>query len=309
MRRLTQEEFINKARDKHNDKYDYSKTEYKNGRSKITIICPEHGEFLQLAQAHLSGQGCPKCKTEQTSIKRTHSKKELLKKFCEIHGDKYLYKFEDSNKHSDYIEVTCLVHSYTYRQRIANHLLGHGCPLCNGGVNLTTEGFLKKATLVHDKRYDYSLVEYVNKDTPVAILCEQHGVFYQTPHNHINGNGCPKCKAWKTQQKIYNFLCTNFPEEKWYWEYSPEWLGLQRFDIYNKRVNLAIEYNGKQHYVPIERFGGKIALEQQQLWDQNKAEKCKLNNCTLYTIKYDELNFNNLKKDINSILKSKNHDY
>ena len=60
-RRLTKEEFIEKARQVHGDKYDYSKVEYKNNKTKICIVCPIHGEFWQRPNDHLNGRGCDKC--------------------------------------------------------------------------------------------------------------------------------------------------------------------------------------------------------------------------------------------------------
>lgn len=303
MRKLTQEEFLKRAKNIHNNAYDYSKTLYKNYRSSVVIICKKHGEFLQTAGAHLSGEGCPICGKKLAAKKHTSSIDKLLKKFKKVHGDAYLYDFGSAKKQTDYITITCKKHNYIFKQRICNHILGHGCPLCNGGVNLKTEGFCKKANVIHNGKYDYSLVNYVNKNTPVAIICKTHGVFYQKPHDHICGCGCPKCKIWKTQQKIYNFLCNTFPNETWYWEYSPDWLGLQRFDIYNKRINLAIEYNGEQHYMPIKKFGGKLGFYKRKRLDNIKKEKCKLNNCKLYIIKYNCLNFDKLKEDVNSFLK------
>ena len=70
MRKLTTEEFIQRAKEVHGDKYDYSKSQYINAKTKITIICPKHGEFLQSADCHLNkGQGCPKCKAEKNFFK------------------------------------------------------------------------------------------------------------------------------------------------------------------------------------------------------------------------------------------------
>lgn len=71
MKKLTTEEFIKKAREVHGDKYDYSKVEYVNSKEKVTIICPEHGEFLQSPQKHLSGQGCIKCGLKKFANSRT----------------------------------------------------------------------------------------------------------------------------------------------------------------------------------------------------------------------------------------------
>ena len=60
-KKLTREEFIDKARAIHGDKYDYSKVVYKNSNTHVCIICPIHGEFMQKPILHLIGQGCPKC--------------------------------------------------------------------------------------------------------------------------------------------------------------------------------------------------------------------------------------------------------
>ena len=60
MKKLTTEEFIKRAKEKHGDKYDYSKAEYINNRTKICIICPTHGEFWQTAGSHILGNGCSK---------------------------------------------------------------------------------------------------------------------------------------------------------------------------------------------------------------------------------------------------------
>ena len=60
-KRLTNEEFIKKAKLVHEDKYDYSKVQYKNTATKVCIICPEHGEFWQTPNSHLCGTGCPTC--------------------------------------------------------------------------------------------------------------------------------------------------------------------------------------------------------------------------------------------------------
>ena len=60
----TKDIFISKAKQVHGDRYDYSKVEYKNNRTKVCIICPTHGEFLQKPNSHLNGQGCRKCSTD-----------------------------------------------------------------------------------------------------------------------------------------------------------------------------------------------------------------------------------------------------
>lgn len=58
---------------------------------------------------------------------------------------------------------------------------------------LTTEEFIARAKALHGDRYDYSMVEYVNNQTPVSIICPIHGVFVKRPNDHLRGRGCPKC--------------------------------------------------------------------------------------------------------------------
>ena len=84
-KRLTIEEFINKAKKVHGNKYDYSKVEYKNASTKVCIICPEHGEFMQIPMAHINGEGCPKCAGKMLKTE------DIIKKFKQVHGWKYDY--------------------------------------------------------------------------------------------------------------------------------------------------------------------------------------------------------------------------
>ena len=74
----------------------------------------------------------------------------------------------------------------------------------------TKENFINKSNLIHNSKYDYSKVEYINTDTKVCIICPIHGEFWQTPHNHLNGQQCPKCaleisanKRKKTKEQFF----------------------------------------------------------------------------------------------------------
>lgn len=60
-RKSTKEEFVKKAKKLYGDKYDYSKVEYINNRTKVEIICPIHGSFFQIPNDHLMGHSCKKC--------------------------------------------------------------------------------------------------------------------------------------------------------------------------------------------------------------------------------------------------------
>jgi hypothetical protein len=93
--RITTEEFIEKAKKIHGDKYDYSLTEYKSSRLKIKIICPEHGEFIQKANNHLYGQGCPKCRIKTVYDKMSLNLEDFINRSNKIHHNKYDYSLVD----------------------------------------------------------------------------------------------------------------------------------------------------------------------------------------------------------------------
>ena len=71
MKKLNQKDYIGISNNIHNNKYDYSKTVFVNMKSKIKIICPSHGEFLQNASSHKRGSGCPKCVYNKLNKKAT----------------------------------------------------------------------------------------------------------------------------------------------------------------------------------------------------------------------------------------------
>ena len=103
-KRKSNDEFIREAQSIHHNKYDYSKVEYANNKTKVCIICPEHGEFWQTPSDHLNGKGCPQCARN---------------------------------------------------------------------VRCDKDTFIEKAKYIHNDRYDYSKVEYVNAHTKVCIICPE----------------------------------------------------------------------------------------------------------------------------------------
>jgi len=110
------------------------------------------------------------------------------------------------------------------------------------------------------------------------------------------------------QSILFEKLKLKFPDLEVIYEYSPDWLGSQRFDIYIPLLNTAIEYNGKQHYEAIEFFGGQAGFEYQLQRDQKKRQKCLDNNCILFELKYDydEENYTNLLNLIDEWLLKRN---
>ncbi|HUS49715.1 MAG TPA: hypothetical protein VMZ91_06090 [Candidatus Paceibacterota bacterium] len=185
------EEFINRAEKIHGKKYDYSKTLYKNYHSNVNIICNNHGLFKQRASKHLSGQNCPSCSNRKKS-----TTKEFIEKARKVHNKKYDYSLVDYKNTDFKIKISCKKHG-VFEQAPYYHLKGSGCPKCCKNKKSTTKEFIEKSEKIHNKKYDYSLVDYKNNSTKVKIICKTHGVFEQKANGHLSGKGCSRCARCK----------------------------------------------------------------------------------------------------------------
>jgi|SRR5690606_5502844 len=123
-RRLTTEEFIEKARKVHGDKYDYSKTLYIKSHSKLTITCRVHGDFTQKGNDHLNGSGCRKC-----GGTRLKTKEQFVSDAVQVHGYKYNYENTVYKGNTVRISIICPEHG-EFWQTPSTHLDGSGCPKC-----------------------------------------------------------------------------------------------------------------------------------------------------------------------------------
>lgn len=245
---LPQKDWICKANIIHNSKYDYSKVEYTNAKTKVCIVCPYHGEFWQTPTNHVSRKnGCPKCAKEQT---------------------------------------TSILLNYTQN-------FNKQCK----------ESFKERANKVHNYEYEY-LEEYKTAMEKIKVKHKSCGYeFYITPHNHIvNREGCPMCSCSKGEQIIIKILKRSNIDYIYQYEIPIDTTinpsGKAQIDFYIPDKNIAIEYNGIQHYKPVHYFGGQIKFEKQQKRDNLVRSYCKKNN-----IKLVELAYNNSEDEILEICK------
>lgn len=148
MKKLTTEEFIEKANKIHNNKYDYSQVKYVNSRTKVCITCPQHNQFWQLANSHLQGQGCPKCSEITKNNKLKVDKETLLNKFNLLYNGKYEYNLDNMNTLHDKIKIKCSKHGWFY-QRAIHHLNRPNVLYVNKEVRNT----LQKSLLLGQKKY------------------------------------------------------------------------------------------------------------------------------------------------------------
>jgi len=121
--------FVNKAKSIHGNKYDYSKVDYIDSKTKVKIICEEHGEFEQQPYNHLRGKGCPKCGNNEVKLKLTYTVDDFIGKAKEVHKDKYDYSKVDYKDIRNKVLINCPTHG-DFEQSPYIHINGHGCPNC-----------------------------------------------------------------------------------------------------------------------------------------------------------------------------------
>ena len=139
----------------------------------------------------------------------------FIKAAQQKHGNKYDYNNVEYITGQTKVDIKCLKHDKIFKQRPNDHLRGRGCSICGIETSIknntsTTEKFVKKASIIHKNKYDYSLVEYKNTHTKVDIKCSTHGLFQQIPMDHLKGSGCSKCsnekKGIPTKKSLKQFI-------------------------------------------------------------------------------------------------------
>ena len=302
--------FLDAANLKYNYKFDYSKVIYKNNKTKVEIICPEHGSFFQKPSDHLKTVfGCPKCEKRGPRKNNEDVLNTLKSKF-----PKFDFKNSEFNGTHKYMYFNCPKHGEV--KSTVERLLkpkSPGCPRCGielrvsksaKATALTTEQFIEKAKKIHGDKYDYSKVEYKNKKTPVEIYCKIcNEYFFQKPKNHLSGSGHKRCSSSTGEKIIREYLIKNnilFEEHKGFDNlFDKKELN---YDFYLKRNNTAIEYNGQQHYLPA-RFGGistekaREKLRVQRHHDWLKRHYARKHNINLLIIPYWEENIIKILED------------
>jgi len=211
-RRMTFDEFLEKAKKIHGEKYSYVKETFSKGGAETTIICPKHGEFQQTPDSHLQGHGCPKCKSEKLAKLRKEEFGDFIEKAKKVHGDKYDYSKVEYIRSNKNVYITCPIHG-VFPQTPNSHLMGAGCPFCkNSHLEEKIAKILDKlgVNYVREQRYEWlfndkkmSLDFYLPKYN-IAIECQgdQH-VFYRDTYYNVEG----KFEKRVALDKLKNKLC------------------------------------------------------------------------------------------------------
>lgn len=211
-KRIPKEQIIKRIEETNHFNYDYSQFNVSNQKEKGTVICHnkdkdgnEHGIFFKTAWHLIDGCGCPKCASEKLRQKKINAFNEINNSGYELIQD----SFKTVKQKALFV---CQKHG-TFTSKPYLILKGQKCPIClkekqnkikedsynakqaikDNLLEKRKLNFIERAMQIHGSKYDYSEVNYVNSITKVSIICPDHGEFWQTPANHLQGKGCPKC--------------------------------------------------------------------------------------------------------------------
>jgi len=239
--------------------------------------------------------------------KKNHKKKltnsTLIKKSKKIYDEKYSYDLLDVRGYKEKIKLICNNCGEIFEVYPTNHLYNNcGCNKCYGKkIILTNNEFIKKCDVVHNNSYDYSNTIFIKNSVEIEFVCAVHGKIKQYPLTHLN-RGCPLCnKGYLGENKIYSFLIENkinFKHQKSFKKCKSK--NKLTFDFYLIDKNILIEFDGEQHYKPIDFFGGMKSFLLIQKHDKIKNSFAKNNGFKLIRIPFFE--FNNIENILNNVI-------
>lgn len=222
--------FLTDAKDRFEDRYDYTKFEYVNAKTKSIIFCPEHGEFMQNPDKHLTSKyPCPHCfsigrrkvrntkpnlpcPTRASLLRKVKATKPKGKHYPKVDKDEYLRRLNLPQGYSadlsEYksllrgpVSVTCPNHGVITHDDPRSFLLrSSACSTCANeyrhgkGKTKDYSEFIAEASAIHNDVYFYpECPDFVNRRSIVSIVCPTHGVFKKKAQKHLTGQGCPPC--------------------------------------------------------------------------------------------------------------------
>lgn len=256
---------------------------YKNAKTKLHIICKDHGIFSMNWNNFKTGQRCKKCsKSNKFSWDKT-SIKNLLK------DTDYIYFGHRKENRRVYVTVTCK-NSHRSEVRIDSIVRGQGCFECAKESLSLDIDYVRR--YIEDSGFILLSDTYKNNRQLLSIKCPVHGEFSRCFGKFRVHSTCPFCSSEKNvrETKCRNIfeelLKVPFPCGKYDFLVNHKTGYLLELDGFNNHLKLAFEYDGIQHHEPVDYFGGKNAYENRIYLDNLKNKLCKENNITLIRIPY-----------------------
>lgn len=289
-RRKTEYPFMNEITEEYQRKI---RNREVKSLDKVEFICNKnlgHPNYFQSLNNHQSGQGCPLYRYIKSSSKMIKTDYPFMNEITPYWQDKIR---DGLVRQRDRVEFICqndTSHS-NYFQTLNNHSKGKGCPECYGNKRITNYSFMSEIVPYWQSKIKNG--ECSNR-TKVEFICEKHGNYWQRLDAHKSGQGCPVCNEPQGERKINDFLINygiDYVSQKVFDDCKL--MRSLRFDFYLVSQNIAIEHQGKQHYEPIDYFGGEKVFALQQKKDNVKRQYCKDNGIKLIEISY--LDFDNIE--------------
>ena len=249
----------------------------------------------------LSGRGCPKCSKEKQIKQQIKDHNQYVNEILKINPNiEVLEKYSGANIP---IFHKCKIHNVKWKTIPTSILRGSGCYKCGMERSIKSKRKTHLQYVKEVKQLNCNikvLDQYINDSTIILHKCLIDGhEWLAKPNNILNGYGCPKCNESKGEKQIASLLDSKYvayERQKKFKDCCD--INPLPFDFYLPDYNMAIEYDGLQHFKPIKHFGGNKAFEYTFKHDKIKNEYCKNNGISLLRIPY----YKNVEEELNNFL-------
>ena len=266
---------------------------YQGANNKIKVKHNKCGNIYSIKPSHfLDGTRCPYC---NGNAKKTDGwfKREVTN----LVGDEYTFLDSYVNAHTK-LRVKHNKCGNTYEVR-PHDFLSHNtrCPYCSGCMKKTDKGFKQEILDLVGTEYTF-LDQYQGALTKIRVKHSRCGHTYKVaPYHFIEGHRCPYCTNSKGEDiinKILKLLGIKYEYQKAFDDLRD--INLLSYDFYIPSQNILIEYQGIQHYGPVDIFGGDDRFAIQQKHDKMKSDYAKDHGYTLIAVPYTIDTFSEIKK-------------
>lgn len=266
---------------------------FKKTKAKC-LVCGygSKGEWTPLPVNLLKGKGCPNCagNAPKTPDKVINEVKDLGKGEYELLGTKrtkkdglWLHLLHKECENDYWVRDYSFIHGYRCKF-CANKATGDRC-------RLSLDEVKQRITRVADGRYTYVSGNYNNNQSSIYVRHNVCGTVFKTTWGQLSANRglCPNCGSSNGEQAIMNYLVSHRISYS-YGYLIPDLIDKKNlhFDFWLPQFNTAIEYDGQQHFKPVDLFGGKEHYELQKKHDEMKDNYCNKKGINLIRIKYNE---------------------